>query len=53
MLGGTIHQINHYPVDKYYKNQLRYLPIKDKNPVDSLIRLSHHWAHMNIALSTG
>ena len=25
MLGSAIHQINdHYPVDKYYGNQLRY-----------------------------
>ena len=27
-LGSAIHRINHYPVDKYYGNQLRY-------PVDS------------------
>ena len=23
-LDSAIHQINHYPVDKYYKNQLHY-----------------------------
>ena len=25
MLDSAIHQINHYPADKYYGNQLRYL----------------------------
>ena len=24
-LDSAIHQINHYPADKYYGNQLRYL----------------------------
>ena len=24
-LDSAIHRINHYPVDKYYRNQLRYL----------------------------
>ena len=24
-LDGAIHRINHYPVDRYYGNQLRYL----------------------------
>ena len=23
-LDSAIHKLNHYPVDKYYKNQLRY-----------------------------
>ena len=25
MLDSAIHRINHYPADKYYRNQLRYL----------------------------
>ena len=25
MLDSAIHRINHYPADKYYGNQLRYL----------------------------
>ena len=28
-LDSTIHRINHYPADKYYGNQLRYLPDSD------------------------
>ena len=52
-LDSAIYQINHYPVDKYYKNQLRYPLSKDKYPVDSVIYPSHNWAHINIALSTG
>ena len=34
-------QINHYPVDKYYKNQLCCPLSKDKYPTDSVIHLSH------------
>ena len=28
-LDSAIHRINHYPADKYYGNQLRYLPDSD------------------------
>ena len=28
-LDNTIHRINHYPADKYYGNQLRYLLDRD------------------------
>ena len=28
-LDSAIHRINHYPADKYYRNQLRYLPDSD------------------------
>ena len=28
-LDNAIHRINHYPADKYYRNQLRYLLDRD------------------------
>ena len=35
-LDSAIHQINHYLMDKYYKNQLHF-------PVDSAIHLLNNW----------
>ena len=39
---NNLGQVNQYPVDKYYKNQLRYPPSKDKYPMDSVIHLSRN-----------
>ena len=36
-LDSTIHRINHYPANKYKRNQLHY-------PVDSFICFSENWA---------
>ena len=35
-LDSAIYQINHYPTDMYYSNQLHY-------PVDSIIHLLNNW----------
>ena len=35
-LDSAIYQINHYPTDMYYSNQLHY-------PVDTVIHLLNNW----------
>ena len=40
-LDSAIHRINHYPLEKYKGNQLRY-------PVDSVIHLLNNWGQENI-----
>ena len=49
---STIHQINHYPVDKYWGNQC-YCTIQwiEINPVDSAIHLLNNWDQVIYAAS--
>ena len=42
-LDSTIHQINHYPVDKYEENQFRYCQWIESYPADNAIHLSNNW----------
>ena len=42
-LDSAIHQINHYLVDKYWKNQLHNPLDRDLSSVDSAIHLLRNW----------
>ena len=42
-LDSAIHQINHYPGDKYYENQLRYSLDSNLSSGYRAIHLSNNW----------
>ena len=47
-LDSAIQQINRYPEDKYYNNQLRYPVDSNIYPVDSVIHLSSNWGQNGV-----